>query len=113
MATARVRDQTEVMIVVLGVFRIAPEDRERYLAESLENQRISRGEPGCLEYVLAADPVEADRVVHSERWATRADLDAHLGALKARRAAAAASGATPLAPLDRDVSFLEADVVSM
>jgi quinol monooxygenase YgiN len=101
------------MIVVQGVFRVAPEDRDRYLAESLDTQRISRDEAGCVEYVLAADPVEPDRVVLSERWATRADLDAHLEALTARRAAAAAAGVTAITPLRRDVSFFEADEISL
>lgn len=96
------------MIVVQGVFRIAPEDREQYLAESLETQRISRGEPGCIEYVLAADPVEPDRIVLSERWETRADLDAHVVALTERRQAAADAGETPIAPTSRDVTFLDA-----
>ena len=96
------------MIVVQGVFRTAAEDRERFLAESLETQRVSRGEPGCLEYVIAADPLDPERVVLSERWSSRADLDAHIGALKARRAADADAGATRLTPLSREVHFLEA-----
>ena len=33
--------------------------------------RISRAERGNLEYVIAADPIEADRVVLSERWETQ------------------------------------------
>jgi quinol monooxygenase YgiN len=105
--------QTEAMIVVQGVFQVAPEDRTRYLTESLDTQRISRAEAGCLEYVLAADPVEPDRVVLSERWATRADLDAHLKALMARREAEAEAGATPITPLHRDVSFFEANETSL
>ena len=60
------------MIVVQGVFRVHEAERERYLAESAETQRISRSEPGCLEYVLAADPLDAQRVVLSERWSSRA-----------------------------------------
>jgi len=95
------------MIIVQGVFRVQDGDRERYLAESLETQRISRGETGCLEYVFAADPLDDGRVVLSERWASRADLDAHLEALLARREAAAADGATPLVPISREVDFFE------
>ena len=99
------------MIIVQGVFRIAPEDRERYLADSLETQRISRGERGCIEYVFAADPLEADRVVLSERWETRADLDAHLEALAARRASAGENATGPVSVLARDVSLFEASEV--
>ncbi len=105
--------ETRRMIVVQGVFRIAEEDCEQYLAESLETQRISRSEPGCLEYVIAADPHEPSRLVLSERWETRADLDVHVEALMARRAAAAEAGATPLAPLSREVSFFEADPIDV
>jgi quinol monooxygenase YgiN len=77
------------MVIVQGVFRVAPDARDAYLAESVETMRTSRSEHGCLEYVLAADPVEPDRVVLSERWATQADLDAHLRALTQRRSDAA------------------------
>ncbi len=101
------------MIVVQGVFRIAEDDREAYLADSLETQRISRAEQGCLEYVVAPDPLDPGRLVLSERWETRADLDAHVEALMARRAAAAEAGATPLAPLSREVSFFEADPIDV
>ena len=101
------------MIIVQGVFRVAAENREQYLAESLETQRISRGEQGCIEYVLAADPLEADRVVLSERWDTRSDLDAHMEALTARRAQAAEDGAVTIKPLHRDVSFFEVGEVDI
>jgi quinol monooxygenase YgiN len=99
------------MIIVQGRFRVAPEDREQYLADSGETQRISRSEQGCIEYVIAADPLEADRVVLSERWETRADLDAHLEALVARRAAAAESATEPVALLGREVCLFEASEV--
>lgn len=95
------------MIVVQGVFRVAESDREQYLAESLETQRISRGEHGCIEYVVAPDPLDDGRVILSERWETRADLDAHVEALTARRAAAAEAGETPVPPLSREVLFFE------
>jgi quinol monooxygenase YgiN len=101
------------MIVVQGVFRVREADREQYLTESAETQRISRAEPGCLEYVVAADPVDAARVVLSERWASRAELDAHIEALVARRAAAAAEGATPVAPLSREIAFFEASPIDV
>jgi quinol monooxygenase YgiN len=101
------------MIVVQGVFRVREADRERYLAESAETQRISRAEPGCLEYVLAADPLDADRVVLSERWSSRAELDAHIEALVARRAVATAEGPSPVAPLSREIAFFEASPIDV
>ena len=101
------------MIVVQGVFQVRAADREQYLADSAETQRISRAEPGCLEYVLAADPLDTERVVLSERWSSRADLDAHIKALVARRTAGAAEGATPVSPLSREVTFFEASPIDV
>ncbi len=105
-------DDTVDMIVVQGVFQIAEQDREGFIAETLEAQRISRGETGCIEYVFAADPLEAGRVVLSERWDTRRDLDAHIAAMTARREAAGAD-TDRVSPLSREVVFLEATEFSL
>ena len=43
-----------------------------------EAMRATRAEPGCLEYVMAADPVDPSRVVLFERWADQASFDAHM-----------------------------------
>lgn len=101
------------MIVVQGVFRVAAEDREQYLADSVETQQISRAEAGCVEYVLAADPVEPDRVVLSERWESRADLEAHITALTERRRQAAEEGVTSIELVSREVTFLEATPIQL
>ncbi len=101
------------MIIVQGVFQIAPEDRKQFLAESIELQQTSRSEPGCIEYVFAEDPVESDRIILSERWERRADLDAHIEAMTARRAASADNGEQRAAPLSREVSFFEASEISL
>ncbi len=100
------------MIVVQGVFRVAEQDREAFLAQSIETQEISRGEKGCIEYVFAADPLDPGRVVLSERWQTREDLDAHLAALAARREDAAADD-DRVTPLSREVVFLDATEFSL
>ena len=76
-------------VIVLGVFRVDPAERDAYLAASVDNMRASRAEQGCLEYVLAADPVDEGRIILSERWASRPDLDAHIQGLAARRSAGA------------------------
>src|SRR5579862_1580689 len=73
------------MVIVQGVFRVAPGDRDAFLAQSVAGMVASRAEQGCVEYVMAADPVEADRVVLSERWASTEDLDAHLQRAGQRR----------------------------
>src|SRR5216683_2374325 len=97
------------MVIVQGTFRVDPADREAYLAESVQAMLSSRAERGCLEYVLAADPVEPDRVVLSERWESMDDLDEHLRAFERRRDAADAdSGAGPgVTVLNRDIVIYE------
>jgi quinol monooxygenase YgiN len=42
-------------------------------------QRAARTEPGCLEYLFAADLEEPDRLQVLERWDTVEALDAHMG----------------------------------
>ena len=70
------------MIIVGGTFEIDPERRDEFLLERHEAMRVSRAEPGCLQYVFSADPLDADRVLLFERWETQADLDAHLNRLR-------------------------------
>lgn len=101
------------MIIVQGVFEVAAEERDQYLAETLDTQRISRNEAGCVEYVFAPDPVEPGRVILSERWETRADLDAHLEALTARRNEPAADGPAPVKPLSRELLVFEANEINV
>ncbi len=73
------------MVIVQGTGRVDAELRERFLAQRAESMQISRAEPGNLEYVIAADPIEANRVIVSERWETQEDLTAHLRAAAERR----------------------------
>ena len=69
-------------VIIQGVFSIDPEERDRFVAESVEGMRASRQEEGCLEYVLAADPLDPERVVVSERWESMDHLQQHLARLK-------------------------------
>jgi quinol monooxygenase YgiN len=73
------------MVIVQGTGRMDAALRDQFLAQRAESMRISRAEPGNLEYVFAADPLEADRVILSERWETQEDLTAHLAAAAERR----------------------------
>lgn len=101
------------MIIVQGTFTVEPDQREAYLEQTLEMQRISRSEQGCIEYVFAGDPLDPGRVVLSERWATKSDLDAHITALNIRRDAARDAGATQIQPLAREVIFLEGTQIEL
>jgi quinol monooxygenase YgiN len=96
------------MVIVQGIFRVDPAERDAYLAQSLETMRASRAENGCLEYVFAADPVEDDRVILSERWASMDDLDEHLRGVNQRRQEAADRGDVPsVGFLTREIAVYE------
>jgi quinol monooxygenase YgiN len=65
------------MIVVTG--KIIVSDRDRFLASSEEAMRLAREAKGCLDFVVAADPLEPDRVNVLERWTDRTALLAFRG----------------------------------
>lgn len=81
------------MVIVGGSFQVEPQLRAQYIAERSELMRRSRAERGCREYTFSADPLDPGRVVLFERWESRDDLDAHLGAA---RAAPAGARSTPV-----------------
>ncbi len=66
------------MIIIAGAFEVDPSERDEFIAGRAEQMRTSRSEAGCLEYVVAPDPLESGRVVLFERWASKEDLAAHL-----------------------------------
>ena len=84
-------------VIVAGSFVVAAADREAFLEGRRPAMEASRAEPGCLDYVFAADPLDPERVVLFERWADQAALDAHLAAMRERRS----SGTAPAAPAPR------------
>jgi quinol monooxygenase YgiN len=98
------------MVIVQGTFRVPPEDRDAFLAQSVAGMVSSRAEQGCIEYVMAADPVEHDRVVLSERWASMADLEEHLRRAAERRSAASVTAAA-VTVLSREMAIYEVGAV--
>ncbi len=66
------------IVIVQGVFSIDPSERDRFVETSVEAMRSSRQEEGCLEYVIAADPLDPERAVLSERWESMDHLQQHL-----------------------------------
>jgi quinol monooxygenase YgiN len=98
------------MVIVQGVYQLDPADRDAFVAESAENMRIARGERGCLEYVIAADPLDPGRAILSERWESMEDLDEHLKAFTRRlkEAGAAATASPAVQPASREIAFYEA-----
>jgi quinol monooxygenase YgiN len=69
------------MVIVGGAFEVDPSERDAFIAGRIDSIRRSRAEPGCIEYVIAADPVDPGRAVLFERWESQADLDAHVAGL--------------------------------
>lgn len=68
------------MIIVAGPIFVTPGRRDAFVTGSLEAVVAARETPGCLDFVVAADPVDADRVNVFERWTSQADLEAFRGA---------------------------------
>jgi quinol monooxygenase YgiN len=66
------------IVIVQGVFSVDPNERDRFVEASVEAMRSSRQEDGCLEYVIAADPLDPERAVLSERWESMDHLQQHL-----------------------------------
>jgi quinol monooxygenase YgiN len=65
-------------IVIAGWIDVDPASRDELVAASIPFQRSTRdGEPGCIGYVFAADPVDPARIDVYEQWQSAAALDAH------------------------------------
>jgi quinol monooxygenase YgiN len=91
-------------VIVQGAFILDPNDRDRFVEASVESMRASRQEEGCLEYVMAVDPLDPERVVLSERWESMEHLQQHLAQ---PRTGARNTDGRP-APLDVQIAFYEA-----
>jgi quinol monooxygenase YgiN len=68
------------MIIVAGRIHVSPGRREEFLAASREAVLAARHAPGCRDFVVAADPIEPDRVNVYEEWDSATELEAFRGA---------------------------------
>ena len=64
------------MLIVSGWLRVDPTERDAYLAGCLDVIAAARRAPGCLDFHLAADPLDASRINVYEAWVTEADVEA-------------------------------------
>ncbi len=64
------------MIIVEGTFRIRDVGRARAAMTAMIE--ASRAEPGCIDYSYAVDLLDPTLIRVSERWTSRAALEAHL-----------------------------------
>ena len=84
------------MVIVQGVFEVEPSERDQFLDARIDRIRSSRREDGCLEYVVAADPLDPGRVIISERWESMDHLQRHFDGLTQQADAGRAARPEPI-----------------
>lgn len=62
------------MIIVSGKIYVHPSAREDFLTRSAPTVLQARRTSGCLDFIVAADPVELDRVNVYEEWESEGAL---------------------------------------
>jgi len=67
------------VIIVAGRLYVDASGRDAYLQGCHEVIEFARAAPGCLDFHLAADPLEPDRINVYEQWETVADAEAFRG----------------------------------
>jgi quinol monooxygenase YgiN len=67
------------MLIIAGWLKVAPGDREAYLAESETVMRLAAAAPGCLDFYLTADPLDPARIRVYERWESDEELERFRG----------------------------------
>lgn len=68
------------MIVVSGRIYVKPSQRNAFLVSARGAVALARGAPGCFDFVVAADPLESDRINVYEEWQSESKLEAFRGA---------------------------------
>ena len=68
------------MIIVSGRILLKPGLRERFLAQSDAPMRQARAHPHCRDFVVAADPIDPNRVNVYEEWDSEQALEEFRGA---------------------------------
>jgi quinol monooxygenase YgiN len=66
------------MIVTAGMLQFKPEDRQDVLAGLKEVVRLSRQDPGCIDYWWSEDIETPDAFRFLECWETQEAMDAHM-----------------------------------
>ena len=63
------------VIIVSGWLRVLPEQRQAYLDGCRAVVEAARAAPGCIEFHLGADPLDPERIVVFEQWASASHVD--------------------------------------
>jgi len=64
-------------IIVSGTLHVDPRSREAYLRARVPILEHARRAPGCMDFSLSADLLDAGRINVYERWRSREDLLAY------------------------------------
>ncbi|SFO93139.1 MULTISPECIES: putative quinol monooxygenase [Actinomadura] len=67
------------MVIVAGHIIVDPQQRESYLASSVSVVESARRAPGCLDFAISADLIDAGRINIFERWESQAAVEAFRG----------------------------------
>ena len=67
------------MVIVAGHITVEPQQRESYLADCVSVVKQARLAPGCLDFAITADLVDAGRIDVFERWESRAAVETFRG----------------------------------
>jgi quinol monooxygenase YgiN len=77
------------MIIVSGAIYVDEADREAYLQACSELMLVARTTDGCMDFHLAADPIEPGRINVYEQWESVAAVESFRGSGPSSEQAAA------------------------
>ena len=89
------------MIIISGKIYVDEDRREKYIAEFTDLMARARKHEGCIDLVIAADPLEGDRINNYEAWESEEALQ------KWRKVANA-----PSLPFDKERSNVQKHQIS-
>ena len=67
------------MLIIAGHLVVDPTERDRYVGECVTVVQAAWAAPGCLDFSVTADTVDASRIQVYERWEDEAQLLAFRG----------------------------------
>ena len=67
------------MLIIAGWLRVDPDARSDYLDGCADVVAQARSAPGCLDFALAPDLLDPDRIYVYERWESEEELLAFRG----------------------------------
>src|SRR5260221_3186135 len=69
-----IQEVQNAMIIIAGKPYVSEDVRDQCVADHLDLVARARRQPGCLDLVIAADPLEGDRINNFEVWASEQHL---------------------------------------